>query len=190
MGNKANRIIVGALVGAGPGGIAILATVPYSDEEWTLTVGVLGIAMVLVGTFSGAVVGASSHESIRVSGGEETINRRAIAVALLVFVSCLIVPVVNWVSAPLAPLIAGFAVGLYWAPTKTEGLRLGALLGILLAVGIVGLLAINAGALKPGSAVGAAGEIALASGLVMYGVGLTYAGTRLGISFRHRKETP
>ena len=48
--------------------------------------------------------------------------------AVLVFVACFIVPGVNFFTTPFAPLIAGFFAGLQTASTRTDGLKLGALL--------------------------------------------------------------
>ncbi|MEE8194292.1 MAG: hypothetical protein V3T73_02170 [Dehalococcoidales bacterium] len=51
------RIIIGALVGAIPGGIMVLLTVPVSGEA-ELTLGVGGIFLLIAGMIIGAIVGA------------------------------------------------------------------------------------------------------------------------------------
>ncbi len=51
------RIIIGALVGAIPGGIMVWLTVPV-DGEAELTLGVSGIFLAIIGVIIGATVGA------------------------------------------------------------------------------------------------------------------------------------
>ncbi len=51
------RIIIGALVGAVPGGGMILLTIPVSGE-WELTLGVSGMLLATTGMVIGAIVGA------------------------------------------------------------------------------------------------------------------------------------
>ena len=51
------RIIIGALVGAIPGGIIVLLTVPVSGEA-ELTLGVSGIFLAITGMIIGAGIGA------------------------------------------------------------------------------------------------------------------------------------
>ena len=110
---------------------------------------------------------------------------KSTALGVLVFVACGAVPGVNFVSGPLAPLIAGFTVGFRSPLTKIDGLILGALLGLLVTVIVVAFLAFDAGG--SGSSLGLAGGVAVATGFFMWGLWLTYAGTRLGIRYRLRK---
>ncbi len=56
-GDAVKRIIVGAIIGAIPGGIMVLLTVPVSGEV-ELTLGVGGIFLAIIGLFIGAMVGA------------------------------------------------------------------------------------------------------------------------------------
>ena len=51
------RIIIGANIGAIPGGIVVLLTVPVSGEVG-LTLGVGGIFLAIIGMITGAVIGA------------------------------------------------------------------------------------------------------------------------------------
>jgi len=51
------RIIIGALVGAIPGGTMVLLTIPVSGEM-KLTLGTGGILLMVIGTVVGAIVGA------------------------------------------------------------------------------------------------------------------------------------
>ncbi len=50
-------IIIGALIGAVPGGVMVLLTIPVSGE-WELTLGVSGILLAAIGMVIGAIVGA------------------------------------------------------------------------------------------------------------------------------------
>ncbi len=51
------HIIIGAIVGAIPGGIMVLLTIPVSGE-WELTLGANGILLVIMGMLIGGIVGA------------------------------------------------------------------------------------------------------------------------------------
>ncbi len=51
------RIIIGAIIGAIPGGIMVLLTVPVSGEA-ELTLGVGGIFFAIIGMTIGAIIGA------------------------------------------------------------------------------------------------------------------------------------
>ncbi len=57
MGYTVIRIIIGALIGAIPGGIMVLLTIPVSGEV-ELTLGVSGIFLAAIGTVIGAIIGA------------------------------------------------------------------------------------------------------------------------------------
>ncbi len=50
-------IIIGAIIGAIPGGVMVLLTVPVSGEA-ELTLGVSGIFLLFMGMIIGAVIGA------------------------------------------------------------------------------------------------------------------------------------
>lgn len=54
------RIIIGALVGAVPGGGMVLLTIPVSGE-WELTLGVSGILLAATGMVIGAIAGAGKR---------------------------------------------------------------------------------------------------------------------------------
>lgn len=56
-GSPAKRIILGAIIGAIPGGITVLLTVPVSGEA-ELTLGVGGIFLAIIGLIIGAIIGA------------------------------------------------------------------------------------------------------------------------------------
>ena len=56
-GGTAKRIIIGAIIGAIPGGITVLLTVPVSGEA-ELTLGVGGIFLAIIGITIGAIIGA------------------------------------------------------------------------------------------------------------------------------------
>lgn len=51
------HIIIGALIGAVPGGVMVLLTIPVSGE-WELTLGVSGILLAAIGMVIGAIIGA------------------------------------------------------------------------------------------------------------------------------------
>ena len=51
------RILIGALIGAIPGAIMVLLTIPLSGEI-ELTLGVAGIFLAIVGMAVGAIIGA------------------------------------------------------------------------------------------------------------------------------------
>ncbi len=56
-GSTAKRIVIGAIIGAIPGGIMVLLTLPVSGEV-ELTLGVGGIFLAIVGIIIGAIIGA------------------------------------------------------------------------------------------------------------------------------------
>lgn len=56
-GSTAKRILIGAIIGAMPGGIAVLLTVPVSGEA-ELTLGASGIFLAIIGITTGAIIGA------------------------------------------------------------------------------------------------------------------------------------
>ena len=56
-GSAAKRIFISAIIGAIPGGIMVLLTLPVSGEV-ELTLGVGGIFLAIVGIIIGAVIGA------------------------------------------------------------------------------------------------------------------------------------
>lgn len=56
------RIITGAIVGAIPGGIMVLLTVPVSGEA-ELTLGVSGILLAIIGMITGAIIRARKRYS-------------------------------------------------------------------------------------------------------------------------------
>ena len=56
-GRAAKRIVIGAIIGAIPGTILVLLTIPISGEL-ELTLGVGGIFLIIVGIIIGAFIGA------------------------------------------------------------------------------------------------------------------------------------
>ncbi|MBI4337526.1 MAG: hypothetical protein HY683_06840 [Chloroflexi bacterium] len=103
-----------------------------------------------------------------------------------VMLVCLLVPFVNFVTGPLAPLIGGFVGGYRARAGGRQVVALGLVLGILVVFPVWGLLAFNAGTVRPSGPWWSLPAFLSAS--IGYGVSLATLGALLGGRWAQRVQ--